>query len=53
MTDGQKEIYIRGLNDGKAIARHVLETVVKSGNKVGGKTVYSIEEIITMIRSVK
>lgn len=53
MTDGQREIYLRGLSDGKAIAKHLLEAIVKSGNKNVTGVVYTSEEVISMIRRIK
>ena len=53
MTDGQKEIYFRGIEDGKAIAKHLLEAIVKSGNKNVGGMVYTDEEVISLIRRLK
>lgn len=53
MTDGQKEIYMRGVNDGKAITKHFLEMIVKSRNKDGSRTVYTDEEVIEIIRRLK
>jgi len=53
MSDGQKEIYLAGVQDGKNIAKHLLEIIVKSRNKDGTRTVYTDEEVIEIIRRVK
>lgn len=53
MTDGQKEIYRAGLEDGKAITKHLLEMIMKSGNKDVGGSVYTNEEVISIIRRLK
>ena len=53
MTDGQREIYLKGIEDGKAIFKHLVETIVKSRNKNVGSMVYTDEEVISLLRSVK
>jgi hypothetical protein len=53
MSDGQKEIYLTGVQDGKNIAKHLLEIIIKSRNKDGTRTVYTDEEVIEIIRRVK
>jgi hypothetical protein len=53
MTEGQKEIYLTGVQDGKNITKHLLEIIVKSRNKDGSRRVYTDEEVIQIIRRVK
>jgi hypothetical protein len=53
MTDGQREIYLAGLEDGKAITKHLLEMIIKSESKNVSGSVYTNEEVISIIRRLK